>query len=51
MKVLKASFSKKRSLTEMEVTIKNEIQRVVYRLTKKSPAVLPIVVDLKNIKH
>lgn len=50
-KVLKASFSKKRSLTEMEVTIKNEIQRVVYRLTKKSPAVLPIVVDLKNIKH
>lgn len=51
MKVLKASFSKKRSISDIELTIKNEIQRVVYRLTRKSPAVLVIVVDLKNIKH
>ena len=38
-------------MDEFETAIENDIKRLIYRLTKKNPTVLPIVIDLKNIKY
>lgn len=51
IKVLNASFAKRKTMTEFEAAIENDIQRLLYRLTKKNPTILPVVVDLKNIKY
>lgn len=50
-KVLNSSFTKRKNLKEFETAIENDIKRLVYRLTKKSPVILPVVIDLKNIKY
>jgi mRNA degradation ribonuclease J1/J2 len=50
-KVLNSSFTKRKNLKEFEAAIENDIKRLVYRLTKKSPVILPVVIDLKNIKY
>lgn len=50
-KVLTASFQKRKKMEEFELALENDIKRLVYRLTKKSPAILPVVIDLKNIKY
>ena len=49
-KIITASFVKRKTMTEFETAIENDIKRLVYRLTKKNPTVLPIVIDLKNVK-
>lgn len=51
IKVLNASFAKRKTMTEFEAAIENDIQRLLYRLTKKNPTILPVVVDLKNVKY
>ena len=51
IKVLTASFSKRKTMDEFEEAIENDIKRLLYRLTKKNPTVLPVVIDLKNIKY
>ncbi len=51
IKVLNASFAKRKTMAEFEGAIENDIQRLLYRLTKKNPTILPVVVDLKNIKY
>ena len=51
IKVLNASFSKRKTMEEFEEAIENDIKRLLYRLTKKNPTVLPVVIDLKNIKY
>lgn len=51
IKVLNASFAKRKTMTDFEAAIENDIQRLLYRLTKKNPTILPVVVDLKNIKY
>lgn len=51
IKVLNASFAKRKTMTEFEEAIENDIQRLLYRLTKKNPTILPVVVDLKNVKY
>ena len=51
IKVLNASFAKRKTMEEFEEAIENDIKRLLYRLTKKNPTVLPVVIDLKNIKY
>ena len=51
IKVVTASFAKRKTMDEFETAIENDIKRLIYRLTKKNPTVLPIVIDLKNIKY
>ena len=51
IKILNASFTKRKNVVEFESAIENDIQRLLYRLTKKNPTVLPVVIDLKNIKY
>lgn len=51
IKVINASFAKRKTMDEFEVAIENDIKRLLYRLTKKNTTILPIVIDLKNIKY
>lgn len=51
IKIINASFIKRKTMDEFEAAIENDIKRLLYRLTKKNTTILPVVIDLKNIKY
>lgn len=46
-----ALLKKKFATEEIENAILNEVKKLVFRLTKNETTILPVVIDLKNIKY